>query len=120
MTIEQHFNIKPLDELLSHFKPLKNNVNEYYSIKELRAKIAALKIKYANIYPEYYVVSDGTNFYNYFMCLGEPLITKCLTENKAIVYNYIEAESLLKYLNKRKRRVKQNYSIIKYTNLNND
>ena len=120
MTIENHFNLLPLDELLNHFKPFKTNVNEYYSIKDLRAKIAALKNKYANIYDEYYCVTDGINFYNYFICLGDPIITKCQNESKAIVYDLYQAQSLVRHLNKKKHTVKISYSIIKYNNLNND
>jgi len=120
MTIENHFNLLPLDELLDEFRPVKVGEPNYSITKKIRLKIAALKLKYANIYPDYYVVSDGINFYNYFICLGDPLITKCQNESKAIVYNLHEAESLLKFLNKRKRRVNVKYSIIKYNNLNNE
>jgi len=85
MTIENHFNLLPLDELLDEFRPVKVGEPNYSITKKIRLKIAALKLKYANIYPDYYVVSDGINFYNYFICLGDPLITKCKNESKAIV-----------------------------------
>jgi hypothetical protein len=121
MTLENHFNITPLNELASEIRALNKAGYKTIANANLLNKINSLKDKYSNIYKQWYVVSDGSFFYNYFICLGDPLLTKCQTESKAIVYTFEQAEGLLKYLNKRKRRVKGTYKILAYNNnLNND
>jgi len=120
MTLENHFNIQPLNELQSEIRALNKSGSKTINNNVLINKINSLKDKYSNIYKQWYVVTDGAFFYNYFICLGDPVITKCQNKSKTIVYTLDQAEGLLRYLNKKKRSVKYNYKILIYNNLNND